>query len=402
MFRSRSSSVRPSVLTPTIILLLLLVSLPATTLADPNAPSPGGATFPVIAQGVSPIQGDQIAWRVVADTAQTVGNAESLERALGFVIATQDAVLITDQDTGVQQRLAAGEAAFVPEAAIQTHESLGPKPTPYYRIALVPPDSADFTAGGDLVLAGDAFPSPAGDRDLDLILGDIPHGETERLPDYGLPTVILALTDGLAISPAEGGGAPEVLNEGQATVISGSRELRAASSGAAIFVAAVIGPDITGEDNSGGIQSSSNTTGGSDDGDDTDDDTDDDSATAAGRIAVWVYNCPADVSFQELTVPYPSDLCEVDYDATFVSLLNDDLPGGQYTLGNLQPDEGDLIWLVPYGEYTLATDNADHVVVEPADVVGDITGNTAVLRPLTIDESNPSIAIGVYHFESES
>jgi hypothetical protein len=373
-----------------MIALLLLTALPAATLADPNAPGPGGATFPVIAQGVSPIQGDEVAWRVVADTAQTVGNAEALERALGFVIATQDAVLITDQNTGVQQRLAAGEATFIPEAAIQTHESLGPESTPYYRIALVPPDSADFTAGGDLVLAGDAFPSPVGDRDLDLILGDIAHGESERLPDYGLPTVILALTDGLSISPAEGAGAPEILNEGQATVISGSRELEATATGAAIFVAGIIGPDITGTDDSGGVQSS-NTTAGSDD-----------SATPeSGRIAVWVYSCPADVSFQDLTVPYPTDICTVDYGATSVSLLNDDLPDGQNNLEDLESDEGDLIWIVPYGEYTLATDNADHVIVEPADVVGDITGNTAVLRPITIDESNPAIDIGVYHFESE-
>jgi hypothetical protein len=321
---------------------------------------------------------DRVAWRVIRDTAQVPGEAPSLERALGFVLAVDDALLVTDVDTGVQQRLAAAEAAFVPEGVFQRHESLGNGPAPYFRLALVPPEDADYTAGGELVLAGNGFAAPEGRRDLDLILGNLRSGATATLNDSGFPTVILALTGGLSVGVAEGGGGPTALAAGEAMVVQGNRELKATGPNGAIFVAAVIGPalDIP---TAPPIELGGNGPG-----------------EQLHQIDVWVYDCPPDVSYQDLTVAFPSPVCTVDFDATFASLLSDNLPGGELTLADLQSDEGDLTWFVPAGEYVRATDNSVQVIVEPAGALGEVTGNTATLWPLTIDDEHPYLVLGIF------
>jgi hypothetical protein len=366
----------------------LLASLaPVHTLADPNDPGPGGVSFPVIAQGVGAIGTDRVAWRVVDDTAQLPGDAEPLERALGFALATDDAVLVTDENTGVQQRLAAAEAAFIPEGAVQRHESLGDAPTPYYRLALVPPEDADFTAGGDLVLAGDPFDAPSGPRDFDLILGNLRSGNSATLADSGFPTVLLALSGSFSVGVAEGGGGPTALAAGEAMVIQGDRELTATGPNGSIFAAGVIGPEIP---SSGATPIEEGT------GDDSDDSDDGDDSQQVGSIGVWVYDCPPDVTYQDLTVPYPTGICTEDPAATFATLSGDNLPGGQLTLDDLIPGEGNNFWSVPYGDYTLATDNSVQVVVAPAEALGETAGNTAILWPLAINADHPNLSIGIY------
>src|SRR5262245_33469818 len=77
------------------ILTLILTILPMSRLitdariaspaaGDPNAPSPAGPNADVIAQGVATLPTDQIAWRLVQDTAESLGEAIFEERALGF------------------------------------------------------------------------------------------------------------------------------------------------------------------------------------------------------------------------------------------------------------------------------------------------------------------------------
>jgi hypothetical protein len=381
----------PALIAGTVALLLTLI--PTRALADPNAPGPGGTSFPVIAQGVGAISTDRAAWRVVKDTAQLPGDAEPLERALGFALATDDAVLVTDENTGAQQRLAAAEAAFIPEGAVQRHESLGDAPAPYFRLALVPPEDADFTAGGDLVLAGEPFAAPSGRRDLDLILGNLRSGTTATLSDSGFPTVLLTLTGSFSVGVAEGGGGPTTLAAGEAMVIQGDRKVKATGPNASVFVAAVIGPEIP-SSSAQPIDQSNGNDGTGNDG--TTDNGSDNTGKQVGSIGVWVYDCPPDVSYQDLTVPYPTGTCTEDPAATFATLTGDNLPGGHLTLDDLTPGEGNNFWSVPYGDYTLATDNSVQVIVDPADALGDTTGNTAILWPLTINADHPNLSIGIY------
>jgi hypothetical protein len=80
----------------------------------------------------------EVAWRVVLDTAEPLGEAEVQERALGFALANRAAVLVDDAGTGTQTRLAPDEAVFVAAGSRQRRSSLDGADAEYYRLALVP------------------------------------------------------------------------------------------------------------------------------------------------------------------------------------------------------------------------------------------------------------------------
>src|SRR5687768_7079330 len=84
-----------------IAFAMLLVALPfsraTTTRAQELQPaSAAGENIEVIAQGISAFGGGEIAWRLVEDTAEPIGEAGFEERALGFAVATDGAILLTD------------------------------------------------------------------------------------------------------------------------------------------------------------------------------------------------------------------------------------------------------------------------------------------------------------------
>ena len=152
---------------------------------EANAPSPAGPTAAVIAHGVAPMPAAEVAWRVVDDTAEPLGEAPVEEHALGFALAREDAVLLADETTGARTRLAAGEAAFVTDGAQQRRESLGAEDTALYHLALVPATEAEDAGGDVLVFAGKPFAAPAGEHDLDLVRGHLLAEQTDGLPDTG-------------------------------------------------------------------------------------------------------------------------------------------------------------------------------------------------------------------------
>ena len=228
------------------VVLLALATLPlaapAAAQAGPNAPSPAGSGMSVIAQGVGEMPADPVAWRVVIDTAELPGEAAFEERALGYAVATNDALLLTDAGTGAQTRLAAGEAAFVPEGTEQRRESLGKGPTAHDRIGLVPPADATFSNGDDLVFAGDEFAAPTGRRDLDIVRGALGTNQSTVLADTGSPTLLLVLFGELDV--AVGGQAQGPLATGEVAAFTGDLTVAATTDPGAIFVAAVIGPEV--------------------------------------------------------------------------------------------------------------------------------------------------------------
>ena len=121
------------------------------------------------------------------DTAEPWGQAQFEQRALGFVLAREDPILLTDQDSGARGRLAAREAEFVPDGIWQRRESLDASPTTDYRIALVPAPKASDAGGDTLIFAGNPFTVPPGARDLDLVSGRLFAGQTDSLPDTASP-----------------------------------------------------------------------------------------------------------------------------------------------------------------------------------------------------------------------
>ena len=110
-----------------------------------------------------------MAWRVVQDTAEPLGEAGFEERALGFVIATDGALLLTDEGTGARVVLAPGEAAFTSEGMLQSREGTGDSPTPYVRVGLVDASEAGNGNGDEVLYAGNGFTAPSGDYEIELI-----------------------------------------------------------------------------------------------------------------------------------------------------------------------------------------------------------------------------------------
>lgn len=206
--------------------------------------SPANGHAGVIAQGVAAMPADELAWRIVRDSAEPLSEAEPRERALGFTLADEGAVLVNDLAAGTQTRLAAGEAAFVPEGAQQERASLDASPVPYYRIALVPAAQASETDDDDLVFASDPFARPPGDaaRDLDLVRDVLAAGESTSLDGRVAPAVVLVL-DG-AIDVSTGSSEPQSVSAGAAVSVSGDVSVTNAGEDTATFVAAVIGPEV--------------------------------------------------------------------------------------------------------------------------------------------------------------
>src|SRR5215212_8825387 len=152
--RRRAGSL--SLVTATVMALLLAANTGALARlqATLNDPSPASGHAAVIAQGVSEMPADPIAWRIVRDTAEPLDVALPLERALGFVAADPDGVHVVDDSAGTQARLAAGEASFVPESAVQRRASLTDSNASYLRIALVAEGDANDGGDDELIFGG--------------------------------------------------------------------------------------------------------------------------------------------------------------------------------------------------------------------------------------------------------
>lgn len=230
-----------------LLLVVLMAAVPAlaqVVALTPDAPSPATGRAQVIAQGVAAMPAPVLAWRVVLDTAELPDQATIEERALGFSLADRGAIVIDDEASGAQVRLAGGEAAFVPAGARQRRAALGPANTAYYRIALVPAERAADAGGDRLVLAGDTFAAPPGRaHDLDLVRDILGPNESAGLAAAAAPVLILATVGTVEVAP-EGNAPPLRLAAGQATSVAGPVTVTGRAAQPSAFVAAVIGPEV--------------------------------------------------------------------------------------------------------------------------------------------------------------
>ena len=228
-----------------VAILLLGAPVAAGVLRQPapDDPSPAQGHAEVIAHGVAPMPDDELAWRVVADTAALPDDADRAERALGFVLAAEDALLLNDLDSRAQTRLAAGEAVFVPAGAEQQRVSLAAGPVAYYRLELVPGAEADDAGDGELIFSTTPFPAPDGNRDIDLVRDVLAPGEETQLLDTGEQGVLLVTAGEVQAGVP---GAPETVTAGagEAATFRGGLTVRNTGTEEAAFVAALIGPAV--------------------------------------------------------------------------------------------------------------------------------------------------------------
>lgn len=194
----------------------------------------------VIAQGVAALPADAVVWRVVRGRTESSAEAAFVARPLGFLLATGAPIIIVDGKTGEQARLGRGEAALVPAGSAQRWASAGEERGSYLAISLAPADSAP--EGGTPLLEGAPFQPATGPHDVDLVRGVLEGDETYELPATEQEGVILATDGTIAVSVP--GGEPTTLLAGEGATFVGELVVAAAGSNAAVFVAAVIGPEV--------------------------------------------------------------------------------------------------------------------------------------------------------------
>ena len=225
-------------------LSLITALLVAAVLA---APSQGfaqdGATdgsLQSIAHGAVTLPAGPLAWRVVADQAGDRDSATPTGQSLGFTLATDGSVLIETPATGTQDLLLPGSAAFVPDGAIEIRSGVDGSTT-YDRIGLVPADQASDTGEGELLLGGEGFAVPTGNRALDLSRAVLAPGQTVTSPalDSQTPSLVLATDGSVDVTFADGA---ITLAAGSAAVLDGELTITSTDGGTAVV--GTIGADV--------------------------------------------------------------------------------------------------------------------------------------------------------------
>jgi hypothetical protein len=227
----------PSWMLFSLFAFALLVTLPlsraTTTRAQELQPaSVAGENTEVVAQGISTFTGGEMAWRLVEDTAEPIGDAGFEERALGFAVATEGAVLLTDDPSGARALLDEGEATFTGEGAVQLRESLEDTATPYLRIGLVEASEANNGNGDDVLFAGNGFDAPDGDYEVALTGVKLAADESASVASEFEALVVV--TEG-EVTVGDG----EVIGAGEATVVDGDVQLQTEDDAARVYVAAI-------------------------------------------------------------------------------------------------------------------------------------------------------------------
>lgn len=250
--RDRATALRIAVPDLRWALLVTLLAALAPGLLRPavaaQTQSSSDEPIQTLAQGPIPSSiGTNVAWRVVVDEAEPAGQAKDEVRALGFAVAVNEAIRLTNPNTGNVRDLQPGEASYVTEDAEQRRESLTDEAVPYARIALVPADEANDAGGDNLLLVGRPFElrDPRDDVELRAFGGTV--GSDPISVSSAWPVLLLVLEGSITILPETG----VQLDGGDAVVLAGTLGSYTsgfvATSGEARFVAAaVLSPQETG------------------------------------------------------------------------------------------------------------------------------------------------------------
>jgi hypothetical protein len=211
-----------------------------------DAPSPARGQASVIAQGVTALPVGEVGWRVRLATA-TAASAETERNAPGFLLVNEGSLLVNDLNAGRQTRLATGEAAFLPAPTTLQETPLGNAPASFFRIELVGASEVGDAGADQLAFIGEAFASPGGTRDLDLVHEALDAEESVdlELDSYAAPALLLVTAGAVDLVPAGNPeAAPVRLTAGQGAGLGGNVTVRAADGAEATFVTAIVGPEV--------------------------------------------------------------------------------------------------------------------------------------------------------------
>jgi hypothetical protein len=193
---------------PVVVAMMMLFSLLVPPHIAAGQPRRSGGHAQVIAQGVHPLPRSEVGWRVLTAVARPEDEAPLSERSLGFVLADDGQILITEPSSGDRSLLDPGEAVLTGQGEEQIRASTDDEDARYYALELVVAEDLEEPAtigpAADLFFAGDAFAAPSGDRDMNLIRDVLDEGETARIEGTRAPALVLVTEGGVAVQPEDG------------------------------------------------------------------------------------------------------------------------------------------------------------------------------------------------------
>ena len=169
----------------------------------PAGPSPATGAASVIAQGVYAVPDSEHTWQVSTFTAESGTDPFTVSSPV-FLMARTTPLLVTDENSGLQQRIANGEAAYLHPGQSVRLETFGP-PDDFVMIELTP-RGAESTGADPLV--GQPFRPLAGERDLDLVRDVLDEGEVSEVPGGAGRTLVLGIAGQVTASTGSESGMP--------------------------------------------------------------------------------------------------------------------------------------------------------------------------------------------------
>lgn len=209
-----------------------------------EALSPAQGDASVVAHGIASLPDGQLGWRVTR--ASTPGADDQTRDNPGFLLTESGALLVNDLNADSWTRLAPGEALFLPAGTRYGEGATGGQPVSFYRLDLVDAGQVDVAGNDELLFIGEPFPSPGGNRDIDLVRDVMDPGEvvTMDVLAEAAPVLFLVTSGTVQLVPTGNDAAtPVPLSAGQGAALNDDVVATATDAGAT-FVAAVVGPDV--------------------------------------------------------------------------------------------------------------------------------------------------------------
>lgn len=386
-------------------------------------PSPAVGRAQVITQGIAALPDGDYVMRIVRRTAPALGDAKIGRRALGFALATDEPILITEvtgdgDDVAYRDvaRIAPGEAYLTLEGTRQIRASLSGESSSYTGIEFVPPDQANNVGTGELLYVSEALESPSGQHDLDLVRNVLAQQDIANVPDTGGQILVLATDGAIDILPGRTRGMR--LEAGESAIFNAEElEIRASEESAygiptnqlgsltnmlqtdspvAGYVVVVIGPEVpkTGEPTPTATATTAPI---------------EPSATAVptevipeptsepevlGSVGVIGRLCQPGVSIEEIS----DAACPVIPEGFDLVLSG---PSGTFGLGSANRIDASWYWTeLTLGTYslspTLYPGNANDYFIPGSSAIG---GSSETGYSITVDESAPAIVAPIYFLQ---
>ena len=351
----------------------------------------------VIAQGVAEVPAGDLVWRTVRARADQASTAPFSERALSFVVAAEDPLLLADDTLTHLALLAPGEAAFVPPGVRQQRSSLTETPITFLAVELVAADAALSSDGATVLQPGQPFPSPGGFRDFELVQGLLTSNDAYQVPDTGQKNIVLVTTGAIAVGRAD--SEPTTLIAGESATFSGELSVTGTTDDPSSFVVAIIGDEVSPPAVPADTAPAPTVpvTGGDTPTPEAAAVTPADSAEGTGSISVEAWLCPPGMTPQTL---FP-DQCELTTSQFEATLAGPALPG-PLLLIDATEENGTYRWSnLPFGEYRLAQtvlpENYETYILAGASATGD----SETVYTVTLSAETPDLSIQFYNFVSQ-